>query len=189
VLKRSFCALSIFVIGGTADAWRRRDVPAVFAPASVNFIDPTSRSFFANGQTRRWTPEFLRLFELMATGQIDRVATYGQAKATPGAATENFPRCGRHRRWWGATSRRRTTRPARERSLIGYALWRRDFGGKADIVNTNRAHQRQDRHDHRGDAKGFCVSKRTRSCGFRSSASSAVPRNAPTSRRRPCWPS
>ena len=79
----------------------------------------------------------------------------------------------RRARAWAATSRPRTTQPGAEKvAIIGYGIWQRDFGGAAGHRRQGRPHQRQAGDDHRRDAAGLRVSRPTRSCGSRSTASS-----------------
>ena len=158
VKERSFCALSIFVIAlgicGVTTMFsvvngvmlRGFSFPTADRLTSVNFIDPTSRNFFgANGQiTAMDYQEFLptqQSFELMAgylNGSTVNVTYNGQARRYTGAyTTENFLRCLGTAPMVGRDFTAADNTPGAEKvALIGYALWQRDFGGKADIVNT-----------------------------------------------------
>src|SRR3954468_18817862 len=112
--------------------------------ASLNFIDPTSATFFGvNGQISSMDFDEMRpqqqSFEALAAylnGSTVNVTVKGQPQRYQGAyVTEDFlrilgvgPMMGRD--FTAADN----TAGAGKVAIIGYGIWQRDFGGAADIV-------------------------------------------------------
>ena len=205
IKEKGFCALAVIVlalgIAGVTTMFsvvngvmlRGFSFPNADRLVSLNFIDPTSATFFGvNGQVSSKDYEELRpqqqSFEKLAAylnGSTVNITVDGHPQRYTGAyVTEEFlrdPR--RRRRRWGAISRRRTTSPAPRRwRSSATRFWQRDFGGASDIVGKGVRMNGKAGHHHRRDAERASRSRPTRSSGFRSSASSR--RASATTRRR-----
>src|SRR5205814_1641447 len=156
VKEKAFCALAVTVLalgicGVTAlfavvngALLRGFSFPNSARLASVNFIDPTTAGNFngANGQNCAMDyEEFLpeqHSFEMMAAylnGSTVNMTFNGRPQRYTGAyTTENFlrilgvaPMMGRD--FTAADNRRGAEKVA----LIGYGVWKTDFGGASDI--------------------------------------------------------
>ena len=111
---------------------------------SLNFVDPTSTTFFGvNGQVSAMDYEELlpqqQSFELLAAylnGSTVNVTVDGHPQRYTGAyVTEDFLRDPRRAADDGPRLHRRRQPPgAGKVAIIGYGIWQRDFGGAADIV-------------------------------------------------------
>src|SRR4051794_38151486 len=156
VKEKSFCALAIVVlalgISGVTTMFsvvngvmlRGFAFPTAGRLVSVNFVDPTTASFFGvNGQVFAMDFEEMRpqqqSFEALAAylnGSTVNVTVKGQPQRYQGAyVTEDFlrilgvgPMMGRD--FTAADN----TAGAGKVAIIGYGIWQRDFGGAADIV-------------------------------------------------------
>jgi len=156
VKERSFCALAIFVIAlgicGVATMFslvngvmlRGFSFPNADRMMNVNFIDPSSATFFGvNGQVFSMDyEEFLpaqRSFELMAAylnGSTVNVTVDGHPRRYTGAyVTENFLRILGVGPMLGRDLTAADNKPGAPKvAIIGYGIWQRDFGGSSDIV-------------------------------------------------------
>ena len=154
--EKSFCALAVLVlalgIAGVTTMFgvvngvmlRGFSFPTADRLVSVNFIDPTTRTFFGvNGQISSLDFEELlphqQSFEALAAylnGSTVNVTIDGKPQRLTGAyVTERFldtlgerPLMGRN---FVATD---DTSTAAKVAIIGYGMWQRDFGGAADVV-------------------------------------------------------
>ena len=157
--EKSFCALAVGVIAlgicGVATMFsvvngvmlRGFSFPNADRMVSVNFIDPSSATFFGvNGQVSSMDYEDLvasqRSYEFLAgflNGSTVNVTVDGQPRRYTGAyVTEDFlrilgvsPAMGR-----GFTPQDNAI-GAPKVAIIGYGIWQRDFGGTPDIVGTS----------------------------------------------------
>ncbi|HWT44638.1 MAG TPA: ABC transporter permease, partial [Vicinamibacterales bacterium] len=151
--EKSFCALAVLVlalgIAGVTTMFgvvngvmlRGFSFPTADRLVSVNFIDPTTRTFFGvNGQISSLDFEELlphqQSFEALAAylnGSTVNVTIDGKPQRLTGAyVTERFldtlgerPLMGRN---FVATD---DTSTAAKVAIIGYGMWQRDFGGAA----------------------------------------------------------
>src|SRR6188474_1677556 len=156
VKEKSFCALAVIVLAlGIASVatmfsvvngvmLRGFSFPNADRLASLNFIDPTSATFFGvNGQVSSMDFDELRpqqrSFDALAAylnGSTVNLTFNGHPQRYTGAyVTEDFlrilgvsPMLGRD---FTATD---NSAGAGKVALIGYGIWQRDFGGAADIV-------------------------------------------------------
>jgi putative ABC transport system permease protein len=156
VKEKSFCALAVIVLAlGIASVTTMFSVvngvmlrgfsfPNAGRLASLNFIDPSSATFFGvNGQiSSKDYQELLpqqQSFERLAAylnGSTVNITVDGHPQRYTGAyVTEEFlrilgvtPLMGRH--FTAADN----TSGAGKVAIIGHALWQRDFGGTADII-------------------------------------------------------
>ncbi len=156
IKEKSFCGLAVVVLAlgicGVTTMFsvvngvmlRGFSFPNGSRLTSVNFIDPSSASFFGvNGQvTAMDYEEFLpeqKSFELLAaylSGSTVNVSVNGRPQRYTGAyTTENFlrvlgvsPLLGRD--FTAADNKTGAGKVA----IIGYGVWQRDFGGAKDIV-------------------------------------------------------
>ena len=156
IKERSFCALAVVVLAlgiccvtamfsvVNGVMLRGFSFPNSSRLMSVNFIDPSSASFFGvNGQvTAMDYEEFLpeqTSFDLLAAylnGSTVNVSVNGRPQRYTGAyTTENFlrvlgvnPLLGRD--FTAADNKSGAARVA----IIGYGVWQRDFGGAQDII-------------------------------------------------------
>ena len=169
VKERSFCALAIVVIAlgicGVTTMFsvvngvmlRGFSFPNADRMMNVNFIDPSSATFFGvNGQVFSMDyEEFLpeqKSFELMAAylnGSTVNVTVNGHPRRYTGAyMTENFLRILGVSPMLGRDLTAADNKPGAEKvAIISYAIWQRDFGGSPDIVG--KAPERQFRAGHR----------------------------------------
>jgi predicted permease len=154
--ERAFCALAVVVlalgIGGVSTMFSVVNGVMLrgfaFANAerltSVNFVDPTSATFFGvNGQVSAMDFEELRpvqqSFEWIAAylnGSTVNMTVDGTPRRYTGAyVTEDFLRSLGVTPALGRDFTAEDNRPGAEKvALIGHGLWQRDFGGAADIV-------------------------------------------------------
>jgi putative ABC transport system permease protein len=156
IKEKGFCALAVIVlalgIAGVTTMFsvvngvmlRGFSFPNGDRLISLNFIDPTSATFFGvNGQISSMDFEELlpqqKSFEALTAylnGSTVNVTVNGHPQRYTGAyVTENFlrslgisPMMGRD--FTGADN----TSGAGKVAIIGYGTWQRDFGGAADIV-------------------------------------------------------
>jgi predicted permease len=111
---------------------------------SVNFIDPTSTTFFGvNGQISSMDYEEFRpeqkSFELMAAylnGSTVNMTFDGQPRRYTGAyVTEDFLRALGVAPMLGRDLTQADNQPGAEKvAILGYGIWQRDFGGSQDVV-------------------------------------------------------
>jgi predicted permease len=156
VKERAFCALAVLVlalgIGGVATMFsvvngvmiRGFSFPNAQRLASVNFIDPTSATFFGfNGQLSAMDFEELRpeqrSFEYLAaylSGSTVNVTIDGQPRRYTGAyVTEGFLRALGVQPMLGRDFTAEDNRPGAEKvAIVGHGLWQRDLGGAADVL-------------------------------------------------------
>lgn len=156
VKEKGFCALAVIVlalgIGGVTAMFsvvngvmlRGFSFPNAHRLMSVNFVDPTSATFFGlNGQVSSMDYEELRpeqrSFELLAAylnGSTVNVTVDGQPRRYTGAyVTEEFLRALGVRPILGRDLLAADNKPGAEKvALIGHGIWQRDFGGAPDIV-------------------------------------------------------
>lgn len=156
VKEKSFCALAIVVLGlGICAVTTQFSVvngvmlrgfsfPNADRMMNVNFLDPTSATFFGvNGQVFSMDyEEFLpeqKSFELMAAylnGSTVNVTVDGRPRRyTGGYTTENFLRILGVRPMLGRDLTAADNKPGAPKvALISYGIWQRDFGGTSDIV-------------------------------------------------------
>jgi hypothetical protein len=156
VKERSFCALAIVVIAlgicGVTTMFsvvngimlRGFSFPNADRMMNVNFIDPSSATFFGvNGQIASMDyEEFLPAqtsFELMAAylnGSTVNVTVDGHPRRHTGAyMTEDFLRILGVGAMPGRDLTAEDNEPgAAKVAIIGYGIWQRDFGGSSDIV-------------------------------------------------------
>jgi predicted permease len=159
VKERAFCALAVVVLAlgicGVTTMFsvvngvmlRGFSFPTADRLMSVNFVDPTTTNFFGvNGQIS--SKDFLEMapaqhsFEYLAAylnGSTVNITVNGQAKRYTGVyPTENFLRCLGVAPILGRDFTAADNAAGAEKvAIIGYGLWQRDFGGKADVVGTN----------------------------------------------------
>jgi predicted permease len=154
--EKSFCALAVFVlalgIAGVTTMFsvvngvmlRGFSFPTADRLVSVNFIDPTTKTFFGvNGQV------YPLDFEEMAPHQqsFDALAAYlngstvnisidGKPERLTGAyVTERFLEILGERPMMGRDfTAADNTSTAAKVAIIGYGIWQRDFGGAPDVV-------------------------------------------------------
>lgn len=156
VKERAFCALAIFVlaIGIAAVTTQFSVVNAVMLRGfsfpnadrmmNVNFIDPTSATFFGvNGRILAMDFEEFRFeqqsFERLAAylnGSTVNVTVDGTARRYTGAyVTEDFLRILGVGPAFGRDFTAADNKPGAPKvALIGHGLWLREFGGASDIV-------------------------------------------------------
>jgi predicted permease len=154
--EKSFCALVIIVLAlgicgvttmfGVVNGVMLRgfSFPNASRMMNVNFIDPSSATFFGvNGQVFSMDyEEFLpeqKSFELMAAylnGSTVNVTVDGQPRRYTGAyTTENFLRILGVSPMLGRDLTAADNKPGAEKvAIIGYGIWQRDFGGTPAIV-------------------------------------------------------
>jgi putative ABC transport system permease protein len=156
IKEKGFCALAVFVlalgIAGVTTMFsvvngvmlRGFSFPNSNRLISLNFIDPTSATFFGvNGQISSMDFEELlphqKSFDALTAylnGSTVNVTVNGHPQRYTGAyVTENFlrslgiaPMMGRD--FTAADN----TSGAGKVAIIGYGMWQRDFGGAADII-------------------------------------------------------
>src|SRR4051812_33228244 len=154
--EKSFCALAVIVlalgIAGVTTMFsvvngvmlRGFSFPNGHRLASLNFVDPTSATFFGvNGQVSSVDFEELlpqqKSFDALAAylnGSTVNVTVNGHPQRYTGAyVTENFlrilgvsPLMGRD--FTAADN----ASGAGKVAIVGYGMWQRDFGGTADII-------------------------------------------------------
>jgi predicted permease len=156
VREKAFCALAVVVlalgIGGVTTMFsvvngvmlRGFSLPNGARLTSVNFIDPTSSTFFgANGQVSAMDFEELRpvqkSFERLAAylnGSTVNVTLDGTPRRyTGGYVTEDFLRILGVSPLLGRDFTAEDNRPGAEKvAIIGYGIWQRDFAGAPDVV-------------------------------------------------------
>src|SRR5437867_9455971 len=154
--EKGFCAMAVIVLAlgicGVTTTFsvvngvmlRGFSFPNAARLVSVNFVDPTSRTFFGlNGQVTSMDFEELRpqqrSFELMAayiSGATVNATIDGVPRRYTGAyVTDAFMRILGIAPIMGRDFRPEDNVAGAEKvTLIGYGLWQRDFGGAADIV-------------------------------------------------------
>jgi predicted permease len=154
--EKGFCALAVVVLAlgicGVTTTFsvvngvmlRGFSFPNAARLVSVNFVDPTSRSFFGvNGQVTAMDFEEMRpqqrSFEHMAAylnGSTVNATVDGTPRRYTGAyVTDAFLRILGVAPILGRDLRPEDNAPGAEKvALIGHGLWQRDFGGAADIV-------------------------------------------------------
>ena len=156
IKEKGFCALAVIVlalgIAGVTTMFsvvngvmlRGFSFPNASRLVSVNFIDPSSATFFGvNGQISSRDYEELRpqqrSFERLAAylnGSTVNVTVNGQPQRYTGAyVTEDYLRILGVSPLMGRDFTAEDNTPnAGKVALIGYGIWQRDFGGAADIV-------------------------------------------------------
>jgi putative ABC transport system permease protein len=156
VKEKSFCTLAIIVlaigIGGVTAMFsvvngvmlRGFSFPNADRLMSINFIDPSSTTFFgANGQVSSMDFEEFRpvqqSFEFVVAylnGSTVNVTIDGTPKRYTGAyVTEDFLRALGVGPMLGRDLTAADNQPGAEKvALIGYGIWQRDFGGTPQIV-------------------------------------------------------
>ena len=156
VKEKSFCALVIIVLAlgicgvttmfGVVNGVMLRgfSFPNASRMMNVNFIDPSSATFFGvNGRVLSMDyEEFLpeqKSFELMTAylnGSTVNVTVNGHPLRYTGAyTTENFLRILGVSPMLGRDLTAADNKPGAEKvAIIGYGIWQRDFGGTPDIV-------------------------------------------------------
>lgn len=156
IKEKGFCALAVVVlalgIAGVTTMFsvvngvmlRGFSFPTADRLASLNFIDPTSVTFFGvNGQISPLDYQELvpqqRSFDMLAAylnGSTVNVTHDGRPQRYTGAyVTENFLRILGTAPLIGRDFTAADDTPgAAKVALIGYAIWQRDFGGAGDIV-------------------------------------------------------
>ena len=156
IKEKTFCALAVIVlalgISGVTTMFgvvngvmlRGFSFPNDDRLASLNFIDPTSSTFFGvNGQISSKDYEELRpqqqSWEALAAylnGSTVNVTVNGHPQRYTGAyVTEDFLRILGVAPIMGRDFAAEDNRPgAGKVALIGYGIWQRDFGGDANIV-------------------------------------------------------
>jgi predicted permease len=154
--EKGFCAMAVVVLAlgicGVTTTFsvvngvmlRGFSFPNAARLVSVNFVDPTSRTFFGlNGQVTAMDFQELRpqqqSFELMAAylnGSTVNATINGNPRRYTGAyVTEDFLRILGMAPSLGRDLRAEDNAPGAEKvALIGHGLWQRDFGGAMDIV-------------------------------------------------------
>jgi putative ABC transport system permease protein len=154
--EKAFCALAAVVLAlgicGVTTMFsvvngvmlRGFSFPNAARLVSVNFIDPTSRTFFgANGQVTAMDFEELRpkqqSFERMAAylnGSTVNMTVNGNPRRYTGAyVTDAFFQILGVAPILGRDLQAEDNAPGAEKvALIGYGIWQRDFAGAADIV-------------------------------------------------------
>jgi putative ABC transport system permease protein len=156
VKEKSFCALAVTVLAlgicGVTTMFsvvngvmlRGFSFPNADRLVSVNFIDPTSSSFFGvNGQVSAMDYEevlpqqtSLEMMSAYLNGSTVNVTDNGKAQRYTGAyTTENFLRILGVTPILGRDFTAADNAPGAEKvALIGYNIWQRDFAGSKDIV-------------------------------------------------------
>ncbi|HET7617911.1 MAG TPA: ABC transporter permease [Vicinamibacterales bacterium] len=156
VKERSFCALAVIVLAlgicGVTTMFsvvngvmlRGFSFPNADRLMNVNFVDPTSATFFGvNGQISGMDFEELlpeqRSFDLLTAylnGSTVNVTVNGHPQRYTGAyTTENFLRILGVRPLLGRDFTAEDNKPgAGKVAIIGYGIWQRDFGGASDVV-------------------------------------------------------
>jgi predicted permease len=154
--EKSFCALAVIVlalgIAGVTTMFsvvngvmlRGFSFPTADRLISLNFIDPTSATFFGvNGQVYAKDYEELlpqqQSFEKLAAylnGSTVNIAVDGHPQRYTGAyVTEDFLRILGTSPIMGRDFTAADNQPnAAKVAIIGHALWQRDFGGASDII-------------------------------------------------------
>jgi len=156
VKEKSFCALAVIVLAlgicGVTTMFsvvngvmlRGFSFPNADRLVSVNFIDPSSTTFFGvNGQISAMDYEEL----LPAQQSLESIAAYlngstvnvtvsGKPQRYTGAyITENFLRILGSPPMLGRDFTADDNKPGAEKvAILGYGIWQRDFGGSPDIV-------------------------------------------------------
>jgi predicted permease len=156
VKEKSFCALAVTVLAlgicGVTTMFsvvngvmlRGFSFPNADRLVSVNFIDPTSSSFFGvNGQVSAMDYEevlpqqtSLEMMSAYLNGSTVNVTDNGKPQRYTGAyTTENFLRILGVTPILGRDFTAADNAPGAEKvALIGYNIWQRDFAGSKDIV-------------------------------------------------------
>ena len=156
IKEKSFCALAVIVlalgIAGVTTMFsvvngvmlRGFSFPTADRLISLNFIDPTSATFFGvNGQVYAKDYEELlphqQSFEKLAAylnGSTVNITVDGHPQRYTGAyVTEDFLRILGTPPVMGRDFRAADNQPnAAKVAIIGHALWQRDFGGASDII-------------------------------------------------------
>jgi predicted permease len=154
--EKSFCALAVIVlalgIAGVTTMFsvvngvmlRGFSFPTAERLVSVNFIDPTSATFFGvNGQVSsldyQELAEHQQSFEALAAylnGSTVNMTIDGTPRRLTGAyVTERFLEILGERPLMGRDfTAADNTATAAKTAIIGYGTWQRDFGGAADVV-------------------------------------------------------
>jgi len=154
--EKGFCAMAVAVLAlgicGVTTTFsvvngvmlRGFSFPNSARLVSVQFVDPTSRNFFGrNGQISAMDYEEMlprqKSFELMAAylnGSTVNATIDGTPRRYTGAyVTDAFLRILGVSPVMGRDFRPEDNAPGAEKvTLIGYAIWQRDFGGSPDIV-------------------------------------------------------
>jgi predicted permease len=156
VKEKSFCALAVVVLAlgicGVTTQFsvvngvmlRGFSFPNAGRMMSVNFIDPSSASFFGvNGRLTAMDFEEVlpqqQSFELMAAflnGSTVNVTVNGHPQRYTGVyTTENFLRILGVTPMMGRDLAAADNTPGAEKvAIVSYAIWQRDFGGSAEII-------------------------------------------------------
>src|SRR5712692_3385766 len=156
VKEKSFCALAVVVLAlgicGVTTQFsvvngvmlRGFSFPNAGRMMSVNFMDPSSTSFFGvNGRLSAMDFEEVlpqqQSFELMAAflnGSTVNVTVNGHPQRYTGVSTtENFLRILGVTPMMGRDLTAADNTPGAEKvAIVSYAIWHRDFGGSADII-------------------------------------------------------
>lgn len=159
VKERSFCALAVTVLAlgicGVTVMFsvvngvmlRGFGFPNAARMMSVNFVDPTSASFFGvNGQVSAMDYEELlpqqQSFEMLAAylnGSTVNATVDGTPRRYTGAyTTEHFLRILGVSPMMGRDFTAADNVPGAPKvAIIGYGLWQRDFGGSSAIIGKN----------------------------------------------------
>jgi putative ABC transport system permease protein len=158
VKERAFCALAIAALALGISAvttqftvvngvmLRGFSFPNADRLMNVNFIDPTSATFFGvNGRMASADVEELaagqRSFDMLASflsGSTVNVTVNGSPRRYDGAyVTENFLKILGVRPPLGRDFTAADNKPGAPKvALISHGIWQRDFGGAANIVGT-----------------------------------------------------
>jgi putative ABC transport system permease protein len=159
IKEKSFCALAVIVLAlgicGVTTMFsvvngvmlRGFSFPNADRMVSVNFIDPTSATFFGvNGQVSSMDFEEYRKgqqsFEKISAylnGSTVNVTIDGQPQRyTGGYVTEDFLGILGVSPMMGRDFRASDNQPGAEKvAIIGYGIWQRDLGGARDVVGRN----------------------------------------------------
>src|SRR5262245_13529721 len=156
IKEKTFCALAVVVLAlgisgvttmfSVVNGVMLRGFAFPNAPrlTSVNFIDPTSATFFGfNGRLSSMDYEELRAeqksFELIAAylnGSTVNVTVDGQPRRYTGAyVTEDFLRALGVQPMLGRDFTASDNKPGAEKvAIVGHGIWQRDFGGAPGIL-------------------------------------------------------
>jgi len=154
--EKSFCALAVIVlalgIAGVTTMFsvvngimlRGFSFPTADRLVSLNFVDPTTRTFFGvNGQVSSLDFQELvphqQSFDALAAylnGSTVNIAIDGKPQRLTGAyVTDRFLQILGQQPLLGRDFTPADNTPNAERvAIIGYGIWQRDFGGAADVI-------------------------------------------------------
>jgi predicted permease len=154
--EKSFCALAVIVlalgIAGVTTMFsvvngimlRGFSFPSADRLVSLNFVDPTTRTFFGvNGQVSSLDFQELvphqQSFDALAAylnGSTVNIAIDGKPQRLTGAyVTDRFLQILGQQPLLGRDFTPADNTPNAERvAIIGYGIWQRDFGGAADVI-------------------------------------------------------